>query len=153
MTYVTNNITQESLTKFQGFEIDTQLAILWFGYKDIKDQLKPHNTFSVTDPARALFDQIKALPQEQQLQAQRDIAAGADTDVSRAYSSLSSSSQLELWLLLAQGMEQGTVIQVPADYELPAKTHEFVESIQKLDFEQRLNFMRSAVIKMGARPR
>jgi hypothetical protein len=48
-------------------------------------------------------------------------------------------------------MDQGTVIQVPDDYELPSETQEFVGMVKKLDFEQRINFMRSAVIAMGAK--
>ncbi|MBE9019865.1 Orange carotenoid protein, partial [Chroococcidiopsidales cyanobacterium LEGE 13417] len=40
---------------------------------------------------------------------------------------------------------------VPSDYEPPAETNEFVEQIKQLEFEQRLNFMRSAVVEMGAK--
>jgi hypothetical protein len=47
-------------------------------------------------------------------------------------------------------MEEGTVIQVPENYELPGETNEFVEMVTGLEFEQRLNFMRSAVVEMGA---
>ncbi|MBD0346092.1 MAG: Orange carotenoid protein, partial [Coleofasciculus sp. Co-bin14] len=64
---------------------------------------------------------------------------------------LSSSGKLDVWLLLAQGMEQGTIIQVPGDYSLPAQTEEFTQKITSLDFEDRINFMRSAVIEMGAK--
>lgn len=151
MTFATDDTTKQSLEKFQRFDVDTQLGLLWFGYKDIKDQLSPANQTSAQDTAEALFDQIQAMPQEQQLQAQRDIASGADTDVSRAYSSLSSSGKLDVWLRLAQGMDKGTVIQVPSDYELPSETQEFASQVTSLDFEQRINFMRSAVIEMGAK--
>lgn len=151
MTFATDDTTKQSLEKFQRFDVDTQLGLLWFGYKDIKDQLSPANQTSAQDTAEALFDQIQAMPQEQQLQAQRDIASGADTDVSRAYRSLSSSGKLDVWLRLAQGMDKGTVIQVPSDYELPSETQEFVSQVTSLDFEQRINFMRSAVIEMGAK--
>lgn len=151
MTFATDDTTKQSLEKFQRFDVDTQLGLLWFGYKDIKDQLSPANQTSAQDTAEALFNQIQAMPQEQQLQAQRDIANGADTDVSRAYSSLSSSGKLDVWLRLAQGMDKGTVIQVPSDYELPSETREFASQVTSLDFEQRINFMRSAVIEMGAK--
>jgi hypothetical protein len=49
---------------------------------------------------------------------------------------LSSSAKLDVWLRLAQGMDKGTIIQVPDDYELPSQTKEFVEMVTQLDFEQ-----------------
>jgi hypothetical protein len=125
--------------------------LLWFGYKDIKDQLTPANATSAQETAEALFNTIQALSPEEQLQAQRDIASRADTDISRSYSSLSSSAKLDVWLRLAQGMDKGTIIQVPDDYELPSETKEFVDTVKPLDFEQRINFMRSAVVAMGAK--
>ena len=150
MTFATNDTTRQSLEEFQRFDVDTQLGILWYGYLDIKDQLSPNTQPSVQNTAEALFHQIQALPQQEQLQAQRDIAGRVDTEISRAYSALSSSGKLDVWLLLAQGMEQGSVIQVPDDYELPAETKSFTEKITSLDFEDRINFMRSTVIEMGA---
>lgn len=150
MTFATNDTTRQSLEDFRRFDVDTQLGLLWYGYLDIKNQLSPNTQPSVQNTAEALFHQIQALPQQEQLQAQRDIASCADTEISRAYSALSSSGKLDVWLLLAQGMEQGTVIQVPDDYELPAETKSFKEKITSLDFEDRINFMRSTVIEMGA---
>jgi hypothetical protein len=151
MTFATDDITRQSLESFRRFDVDTQLGMLWFGYLDIKDQLTPNNETSAQGTAEALFDEIQAMSKEDQLQAQRDIAGCADTPVSHAYRSLSSSAKLDVWLRLAQGMEQGTVIQVPSDYKLPAETNEFTNQIQQLDFEQRINFMRSAVVEMGAK--
>lgn len=150
MTYATDDTTKKSVEAFQRFDVDTQLGLLWFGYKDIRDKLQPANQTSAQETAEALFNQIQAMSQEEQLQAQRDIAGKANSDVSRAYSSLSSSGKLDVWLRLAQGMDNGTIIQVPSDYELPSETQEFVDSVTKLDFEQRIDFMRSAVVEMGA---
>ncbi|NEQ23742.1 MAG: Orange carotenoid protein [Microcoleus sp. SIO2G3] len=152
MTFATDDITKQTLESFKRFNVDTQLAILWFGYLDIKDQLDPTNATSAQTTAEAVFDTIQALSPEEQLQAQRDIASCADTEISRSYSALSSSGKLDVWLRLGQGMEKGTVIQVPSDYQLPAETQEFTNSVKQLDFEQRINFMRSAVIAMGANP-
>lgn len=151
MTFATDDTTKQSIEAFKSFDVDTQLGLLWFGYKDIKDQLNPGNQTAAQDTAEALFDQILVLPKEEQLQAQRDIAAGADTTISRTYRALSSSGKLDVWLRLAQGMDDGRIIQVPSDYEPPAETKEFVDSITSLDFEQRINFMRSIVIEMGAK--
>ncbi|MFE1748167.1 orange carotenoid protein N-terminal domain-containing protein [Coleofasciculus sp. H7-2] len=151
MTFTTNETSKQALDTFQNFDADTQLAILWFGYLDIKDQLTPANATSAQDEAAALYHAILALPKEEQLQAQRDIVSGANSDISRAYKAVSSSSKLDVWLRLAQGMDKGEIIQVPSDYKLPAQTDEFTAKIKQLDFEERINFMRSAAIEMGAK--
>ncbi|MBD0334103.1 MAG: Orange carotenoid protein [Cyanobacteria bacterium Co-bin13] len=150
MTYTTDNpAINQPLEKFQQFDADTQLALLWFGYLDIKDQLNPAPGPDVESLGQALVDQVKVLPKEEQLQAQRDVATGADTPVSQGYGALSSSVKLEFWLLLAQCMEEGSVINLPDDYQLPENTSEFVDMIKQLDFEDRITFTRSAVSQMG----
>lgn len=151
MTFATDENTKQSLETFKRFDIDTQLGILWFGYLDLKEKLNPGNAASAQDTAGALYDRILAMSKEEQLQAQRDIASGADSEISHSYGSISSSGKLDLWLRLAQGMDEGVIIQVPSDYKLPSETDEFVNQIQQLDFEQRINFMRSLVVEMGAK--
>lgn len=149
MTTGIDNATKQALETFQRFDVDTRLALLWYGYLDIKDNLSPAPPNQVEVVAKAVFDQILPLSSEAQLQAQRDIIGGAATDITREYMSLSPSARLEVWLLLAQGMENGTIIQVPSDYQLPAETGEFTAKIEQTDFEQRVNFMRRAVEVMG----
>jgi len=151
MTFATDDATKKSVEAFQSFDVDTQLGLLWFGYKDIKDQLTPANSSAAQDTAGAVFGKIKEMSHEEQLQAQRDIAGKADTEIAHTYRSLSSSGKLDVWLRLAQGMEEGTIIPVPPDYEPPSETKDFVDAVTKLDFEQRINFMRSLVIEMGAK--
>jgi hypothetical protein len=152
MAYATDERTQKAIEQFRKFDVDTQLALLWFGYLDIKEQLAGEtNQPSVQDTAAALYDQIRALPQEQQLQAQRDIATGASTDISRAYNALHSSPKIDLWLRLSRGMENGEIIQVPSDYKLPQQTNSFVDTVKGFDFQQRIDFMRSIVLEMGAK--
>ena len=114
-------LQKQSVETFQHFDVDTQLGLLWFGYKDIKDKLTPANQTAAQATAEALYDQIKEMSHEEQLQAQRDIAGKADTDISHTYSSLSSSGKLDVWLRLAQGMENGTIIPVPPEYEPPSE--------------------------------
>ncbi len=145
MTYTVDESTKPALESFQRFDVDTQLALLWFGYLDLKDQLKPAPPESVEAIAKAVFDKFLDLSPEEQLQAQRDIINGAN----QTYNSLSPNGKLDVWLLLAQGMDNGTVIQVPSDYQLPGETDEFVALIKKLEFEQRVNFMLSAVQAMA----
>ncbi len=151
MTFATDENTKKSLETFKRYDVDTQLALLWFGYLDIKEQLNPGNAASAQDTAGALYDRIQSMSKEEQLQAQRDIASGADSEVSHSYSSLSSSGKLDVWLRLAQGMEEGAIIGMPADYKLPSETDEFVNQIKQLDFEKRIDFMRSLVVEMGSK--
>jgi hypothetical protein len=145
MTYTIDERTRPALEAFQRFDVDTKLALLWYGYLDIKDQLKPAPPQSVEVPGKAVFDNIQVLSPEEQLQAQRDLLQGSASQISSAYNALSRNARLEVWLLLAQGMEDGSIIQVPSDYKLPSETDQFTAEIKKLDFEQRINFMLSAV--------
>ncbi|BAY74058.1 hypothetical protein NIES25_04680 [Nostoc linckia NIES-25] len=144
MTYTADEKTKPALETFRRFDVDTQLGILWFGYLDIKNQLQPAPPESVEVPGKAVFDQIQALSQEQQLQAQRDLLTGAN-DIGRSYKELIPNSRLVVWLLLSKGIENGTIIGVPSDYQLPSETDEFVAQIKQLDFEQRISFLLSAV--------
>ncbi|MBW4517945.1 MAG: Orange carotenoid protein [Timaviella obliquedivisa GSE-PSE-MK23-08B] len=150
MTYTVDQNTKPALDAFQRFDVDTQLALLWYGYLDIKDELNPAPPPSVEAVGQAVFDQIQALSPQEQLQAQRDLLQGAGTEICRAYNALSPNARLEVWLLLSKGMENGTIIQVPSDYELPSETDEFSAMIKKLDLEQRINFMLS-VMHEGAK--
>ncbi|MDM9385136.1 orange carotenoid protein N-terminal domain-containing protein [Chlorogloeopsis sp. ULAP01] len=151
MTFATDERTKQAVEQFRGFDVDTQLALLWFGYLDIKDKLIPANQTSAQDTAAALYDQIQAKSKEEQLQAQRDLASRADTDISRAYTALSSSAKLDVWLRLARGMENDIIIPMPSDYKLPENTKGFVDTIKSLEFEQRVDFTRSVVMEMGAK--
>jgi hypothetical protein len=151
MTFAADEKTKESVKQFRSFDVDTQLALLWFGYLDIKDQLTPTNANSSQTAAASVFHQIEALSKEEQLQAQRDIVAGVDTPISRAYGAMDPSAKIDIWLRLAQAMERGDAIQVPSDYKLPERTKQFADSISSLDFEQRLDFMRSVSFEMGVK--
>ncbi|MBD2208667.1 Orange carotenoid protein [Calothrix sp. FACHB-156] len=149
MTYTVDESTRPALETFQSFDVDTQLALLWYGYLDLKPQLKPAPPNSVEAPGRAVFDHIQNLSQEEQLQAQRELINGGNSQIDRAYKALSPNAKLEVWLLLAQGIEDGTIIAVPSDYQLPNGTDEFTAQVKKLEFDQRLNFMLTAVQAMG----
>jgi Orange carotenoid protein, N-terminal len=149
MTYTIDQNTQQALDAFQNFDVDTQLALLWYGYLDIKDELQPAPPNSTEVVGNAVFHQIQALSPQEQLQAQRDLLQGTATDISHAYDALNPNARVEVWLLLAQGMENGTIIQLPPDYELPSQTDEFTAMIEKLSLEQRINFMLNIVQARG----
>lgn len=150
MTFATDDQTKQAVEQFRGFDVDTQLGLLWFGYLDIKKELIPANQTSAQETAAAEYDAIKAMDHQQQLQAMRDIASGADSDISRAYNALSSSAKIDVWLRLSQGMEEGVIIPVPSDYQPPENTKQFVDTVTSLDLEKRIDFTRSIVMEMGA---
>ena len=149
MTYTTVDSVKGPLEKFNKFDADTKLALLWYGYLDLKEDLQPNPNNDVEAIGNAVFDQIKMLSKDEQLQAQRDVVNAAGTQLCKEYGALSTSGMLEFWLLLAQGMEEGTIIDFPGDYELPEETNDFVESVKELDFEEKVNFTRNAVAQMG----
>lgn len=151
MTYTTLDSVKEPLNEFDKFDADTKLALLWYGYLDLKENLDPAPASDVEALGNALYNKVKDVSQEEQLQIQRDIVDKKDTPISHEYGALSSSGALEFWLLLAKGMEEGTIVNVPDDYNLPEETNQFVEMIKKLDFEERVNFTRTAVTNMGVK--
>ncbi|MEH2464161.1 orange carotenoid protein N-terminal domain-containing protein [Nostoc sp.] len=149
MTYTADEKTKPALEAFKRFDVDTQLGLLWFGYVDLKEQLQPAPPERIEVPAKAVFDLFLDLSHEEQLQAQRDIIKGAANNISQSYNALSANSRLDVWLLLAQGMENGTIIPVPSDYQPPAETDEFVALVKNLEFEDRINFLLTLVQELG----
>lgn len=151
MTYTTVESIKKPLEKFNTFDADTKLALLWYGYLDLKEDLQPNPSNDVEVISNAIYDQIKMLSKDEQLEAQRSIVNSAGCQFCEQYGALSTSGMLEFWLLLAQGMEEGTIINVPDDYELPEETNEFVGMVKELDFEERVNFTRNAIAQMGTK--
>lgn len=149
-SFAINDQAKQALAAFKAFDVDTQLALLWFGYLDVKDKLTPANAPSSQTTAEAVFNHILAMSKEEQLQAQRDIASSANSEISHLYSGLDQSAKMDVWLRLAQGMEDGRIIGMPSDYKLPENTNEFRQMVKSLEFEQLLDFNRAAVFEMGS---
>ncbi|MBD2060365.1 Orange carotenoid protein [Oculatella sp. FACHB-28] len=150
-TNIKNN-QKEAVQAFQQFNIDEQLALLWYLYKDIGNQISPEpNDNSTGSPiAGSWVNQIKQAPKEEQLQIQRDIASRKDTEYSHQYGALDSSTKLFFWYALAQSMDEGSVIQVPSDYNLPEQAQGFLEQLKPLSLEDKITFAKSVVLPMGS---
>ncbi len=134
-----------------GLNTDDQLGLLWFVYTKLGTSITPAAPgASGSEIAQGLFDQVKELPHEQQLQAMREIVEKANTQLSRQYGSLSPETKLAFWYFLAQGMETGTIIPMPPDYELPQAGTVLLGKIENMDFQQQIDFLRGAVLPMGA---
>jgi hypothetical protein len=142
---------QQNIQTLQSVSVDDRLAVLWYLYEAIKGQLSPGDSDTAGfDVAQGLVDEIRAMPHEKQLQVQRDIAGKANTQESVTYSSYSSSGQLFFWYLLAQGIENGSIVPVPEDYQLSSEAQSLLGEVKNYDFEQQIDFARSAVSQMGA---
>jgi len=148
-TYETLDVVKKPLELFSGYDVDVQLALLWHAYVDIKGNLTPAPGHTVEDVASAIYDQIEVKDQEQQLEEMRNIAGKNASAISREYAALSPPAKLDTWLKLAQGMENGRIIGYPSSFTLPDVTREYTELFSKLDFEQRINFIRNAIADMG----
>ncbi|NMG05500.1 orange carotenoid protein N-terminal domain-containing protein [Brasilonema sp. UFV-L1] len=147
---------RECVTAFQGLNVDEQLALFWFIYKEMGSSITPAAPAASTvspDVAEGLFNQIKELSHEQQLQFQRDLINKADNQYSRMYGSMSDTTKLLFWYRLAQGMENTTIIPMPSDYQLSSQAQQLLNKIKLIDFEQQINLFRDYVSPMGAEPK
>ncbi|MEA5603952.1 orange carotenoid protein N-terminal domain-containing protein [Nostoc sp. UHCC 0252] len=155
MTYTqTSDPTiRQHVEAWQKLGVDQQLALFWFIYKEMGGSITPAAPGASTvspEIAEGLFNQVKELSHEQQLQVQRDLINKVDTQISREYGSLGDTTKLLLWYRLSQGMDNGTIIPVPSDYELPSGCKELFGKIQGLGFEQQITLFRDYVSPMGA---
>ena len=151
MTSTTISSYDQGKQAFKGLDVDTQLGLLWFVYTKLGSSITPAAPgASGSEIAQGLFNQVKELPHEQQLQVMRDIASNADILISREYGSLSPETKLAFWYYLAQGMENGIIIPMPSDYELPQQGKDLLAQIESMNFNQQIDFLRGAVLPMGA---
>ena len=158
MTYTNfaSNQTQ-AIQRFQHFDADTQLALLWFIYDELKGSITPkggpdNNTgFPI---AQGIVNLLQQRSQEEQLQAQRAIVSGQQgSDIASAYGDLNSSNRLAFWYLLAQGMENGSIVNVPSNYRLSSEAQDFFNALKGIEFNDQITFMRNIVSAMGPEPK
>ncbi|KAB8332373.1 Orange carotenoid protein [Scytonema tolypothrichoides VB-61278] len=144
---------RECVTALQGLNVDEQLGLFWFAYKEMGDSITPAAPGASTvspEIADGLFNQIKELPHEKQLQFQRDLINKASTQYTRMYGSMSDTTKLLFWYRLSQGMESTTIIPVPPDYKLSSEAQQLLNKIKQVDFEQQMTIFRDYVSPMGA---
>ncbi|MBH8552960.1 Orange carotenoid protein [Nostocaceae cyanobacterium CENA357] len=155
MTYTQTNdpAIRESVQSWQNLDVDQQLALFWFIYEEVGNSITPAapNASTVSpEIAEGLFNQVKELTHEEQLQIQRDLINKVDTQISREYGSLSDTTKLLFWYRLAQGMENSTIIPMPSDYQLSSEAETLFNNIKALPFDKQLNLFRDYVSPMGA---
>lgn len=147
---------REIVQSIQKLGVDEQLALFYFIYKEMGDSITPAAPgASTVSPAVAdgLFNQVKELSHEEQLQLQRDLINKADTVHTREYGSMSDTTKLLFWYRLAQGMDANTIIPMPAGYEMSSQSKELMDKIKPLDFGVQMSLFRDYVAPMGADPK
>lgn len=143
-----------ALASYNNLTTDEKLALLWYVYTKMGTSVTPAAPGAAADEiAEGLFNQVKELSFEEQLEVQRKIIESQDSLISREYGSLSENTKLYFWYRLAQGMEAGTIIPVPNDYEPSGGVTELLSQIEIMEFEQQITFLRDAVVDAGAEPK
>jgi hypothetical protein len=147
---------RECVQSWQALDVDQQLALFWFIYKEMGAAVTPAAPAASTvspEIAESLFNQVKELSHEQQLQIQRDLINKADTEIGREYGSLSDTTKLLFWYRLAQGMDSNVIIPLPAGYRLSSEAENLLNKVKELPFEKQINLFRDYVSPMGAEPK
>ncbi|AFZ36469.1 Orange carotenoid-binding protein [Stanieria cyanosphaera PCC 7437] len=145
---------QSALSAYQRLSTDEKLAFLWYVYTKMGTSITPAAPGAAGDEiAKGLFNQVKELSHEEQLQVQRQIIEKQDSLIGREYGSLSENTKLLFWYYLAQGMEEGVIIPMPENYEPSGSIQKLLSDIEACDFEQQITFLREAVIDAGQEPK
>jgi hypothetical protein len=151
MTFSSTSAYDQGKAEIQSLSVDDQLGLLWFVYTEMGKSITPAAPGAAgSEIAEGLFEQVKPLPKEEQLQVMRDIASKANTEISRMYGSMSPETKLAFWYFLAVGMDEGTIIPVPSGYKLPEAGNALLAKIKGMDFQQQIDFLRGTVLEMGA---
>ncbi|MBW4550680.1 MAG: Orange carotenoid protein [Aphanocapsa sp. GSE-SYN-MK-11-07L] len=152
MTYVTTDSAPELLQAFQGLDVDQQLALFYFIYKEMGDAVTPAAPgASTVSPqiAEGLFGQVKEMSFDEQLQLQRDLIQKRETMITREYGALGNTTKLLFWYLLAQGMDSSEIVPMPSEYELSAPAQELLAQVKALGYEKQMTLFRDLVAPMG----
>ncbi|MBE9181663.1 Orange carotenoid protein [Oculatella sp. LEGE 06141] len=155
MTYTTSNPSSELVQAFRSLDVDQQLALFWFVYKEMGDSITPAAPGASTvspEIAEGLFNQVKEMSHDEQLQVQRDLVSNKNTMITREYGALSDTTKLLFWYRLAQGMDSNTIIPMPPGYELNEQANNLLEQIKGLEFENQITLFRDVVGPMGVDP-
>ncbi len=155
MTLTGSNVQNPLLKSIQQLSTDEQLALFWFIYTEMGQSITPAAPGASTvspEIAQGLFSQVKELSFEEQLQIQRDLIKNKNTLIAREYGSLSDTTKLLFWYLLAQGMSNSEIIPFPNEYQLSDSAKGLLEQIKALEFSQQITLFRDYVSPMGVNP-
>jgi hypothetical protein len=150
------NSTDKAIKIFHSLGVDDQLAWLWYAYQKMGGSITPAAPGAASpNIAEGLYNQVKQQSQHEQLETMRAIARrDSDNVISREYGSLGSDTKLAFWYALALGMDEGSIIGMPEDYELKdGQGRDLLAAAETMDFESQITLLRNAVEPMGAEPK
>lgn len=141
----------QAVQALKVLDVDSQLALMWDLFYDIKEQLNPGGEeMTGDDVASDLVERLKQMSKDEQLQALRNLMESADTNVTQDYRSFSEKGKLFFWYLLAQSTETGSTATIPFNYEKSAQAKELLEQLKTLKFQKKVDFISSTVANLGA---
>jgi hypothetical protein len=152
VTITTSGINEQPISSFKALSTDQKLAFLWYVYKEVGKSITPAAPGASTAApaiAEGLFKQVAEMSHEEQLQLQRDLVESKDCPVGHEYGSLSNTTKLLFWYLLAQGMDRTEIIPMPADYTLDAEGAKCLAELQALEYSEQITVLRDLVAPMG----
>ncbi|MDB9313873.1 orange carotenoid protein N-terminal domain-containing protein, partial [Spirulina sp. CS-785/01] len=143
----------EVLDTYEKLRSDDKLALLWLVYVHMGGQITPAAP-GAAEPAIAdgLYNQVKDLSYQDQLEVQRELVRGADTAITRQYGAFSENSKLLFWYRLAQGMETEEIVPMPDEYQMDAEARTLLAKVEQLEFQEQITFLRKAVGLAGSTP-
>jgi len=145
---------KQALDTYNSLSVDDKLAFLWFVYTKMGSSITPAAPGAAEDAiAEGLYNQVKELSQQEQLEVQRNLLQNADTTISREYGSLKENTKLLFWYRLAQGMDSGTIIPMPEDYKMADAGQQLLTQLEGMEFQQQITFLRSSVVDAGSEPK
>jgi hypothetical protein len=151
-TDISHSSNTDIVQGFHALDVDGQLALFWFVYKEMGTSVTPAAPGASTassEIAQGLYNQVKEKSQEEQLQIQRDLVSRTGGDISREYGALSDTTKLLFWYLLAQGMDSSEIIPFPEDYQLSTQGQSLLEKIKQIEFNEQIAAFRDIVAPMG----
>ncbi len=153
-TFNSQTLNIPSVTaQFQRLSTDDKLGLLWEIYTEIGRSITPAAPGAARlQFAEGLLNQIKQMPQNEQLEVMRDLVKKVSTPITRAYGSFTNNTKLAFWYQLAELMKAGIVIPVPPYYQLSREANTVLAAIQSLEFNQQITVLRNAVSDMGVDP-
>jgi hypothetical protein len=145
--------TAAAIAEFQALSTDEQLGLLWVLYENMGTSVTPAALGSARlQFAEGLLNQVKALSHSEQMSFMRDLVERRNTPMTRAYGVLTNNTKLAFWYKLAELMETGDVVPVPAGYTLTKAGKLLFGRISALEFNQQITVLRQSVITMGYDP-
>ncbi len=144
----------QAVEAIQSLSIDDQLGLLWVLYKNMGGLVTPAAPDATVriKIAGGLIYEVANLTYEEQFQFMRDLVAGVNNHLTRAYGVLSSNNKLAFWYQLAEWMRSGEVLPIPEDFQLSAQATAILNKIVALEFNQQIAVLRLIVGKMGIDP-